>query len=180
MNAEEFKAWLDEFIPEENLWKRMRSETINQCMQAMPDADEERIGKVPDAMEEVTASSDAGSSKDAGGAAEEYDPFWDSESWTMYGMWVQSTEEYGFNVCPWCGKRPMLAFNSSPFAATCPRGCPRQLFVLSDLLSCLMYGADFVKHEMRLFWNQAVAIERNRMREEEAADVMKKVQERLE
>ena len=55
MNAEEFKAWLDEFIPEENLWKRMRSETINQCMQAMPDADEERIGKGLDAMEEVTA-----------------------------------------------------------------------------------------------------------------------------
>ena len=89
---------------------------------------------------------------------EGYDPFWDSESWTMYGMWVQSTEEYGFDVCPWCGKRPMLAFNSPPFAATCPRGCPRQLFVLSDPVSCLLHGADFAKHELRWFWHQRVLL----------------------
>ena len=55
MSSEEFKAWLDEFLPEENLWERTRRETINLWKQAMPDADEESLGKVLDAMEEVSA-----------------------------------------------------------------------------------------------------------------------------
>ena len=55
MSSEEFKAWLDELLPEENMWERTRRETINICMQVMPDMDEERIGKVLDVMDEVTA-----------------------------------------------------------------------------------------------------------------------------
>ena len=180
MSTEEFKAWLDEFIPEENLWKRMRRETINQCMQAMPDADEERIGKVLDVMEEVIASSGAKCLRNTGGTMEEYDPFWDGGYSEGHSPWVQSTEEHGFDPCPRCGKLPMLALETPPFMAVCPAGCPRQLFVTGSEVSRLIHGPDFAKHEMRSFWNQAVAIERNRMREEEAADVMKKVLERLE
>ena len=55
MTYEEFKAWLDRFLPEENMWERMRRETICMCKQAMPDADEESIGKVLDVMDEVSA-----------------------------------------------------------------------------------------------------------------------------
>lgn len=42
-------------MTEENMWERMRRETICMCMQAMPDADEERIERVLDVMDEVSA-----------------------------------------------------------------------------------------------------------------------------
>ena len=53
--GEEFKAWLDELFPEENMWERTRRETICMCMQVMPDADEKRIERVLDVMDEVSA-----------------------------------------------------------------------------------------------------------------------------
>ena len=55
MTDDTLLAWLNELLPEENMWERTRRETISICMQVMPDMDEERIGKVLDVMDEVTA-----------------------------------------------------------------------------------------------------------------------------
>lgn len=99
--------------------------------------------------------------------SDDWEPFWDEGYSDAYGPWIQSTEEHGFDPCPRCGKRPMLALETPPFMAVCPEGCPRQLFVTSDEASRLVHGDDFAKHEMRSFWHQAVIIERNRMREED-------------
>lgn len=97
---------------------------------------------------------------------EEYDPFWDSGCADSYGPWVQSTEEYGFDICPWCWKRPMLALEARPFAASCPRGCPRPLFMRGDWVSCMVHGEDFAKHELRWFWHQHVLINTKYLYEE--------------
>ena len=96
---------------------------------------------------------------------EGYDPFWDGGYADRYGPWVQSTEEYGFDECPWCGRRPMLALESPPFAASCPRGCPHQLFVKGDSVSCMVHGEDLAKHELRWIWHQRVMIEMKYKRE---------------
>ena len=49
------KAWLDELFPGENMWERMRREQMAMCKQVMPDADEKRIERVLDVMDEVSA-----------------------------------------------------------------------------------------------------------------------------
>ena len=122
---------------------------------------------IVDAMDEVVARPGARASEGAEGAVTDFDPFWDMGYADKYGPWMQSTEEYGFDVCPRCGRRPMLALETPPFAASCPRGCPRQLFVRSDTASLGIHGVDFAKHEMKWFWHQRVLVEENRMREED-------------
>ena len=98
--------------------------------------------------------------------SDDWEPFWDEGYSDTYGPWIQSTEEHGFDPCPRCGKRPMLAFERSPFAASCPRGCPHPLFVRGLWVSCLMYGEDLAKHELRWIWHQEVLISTKYLHEE--------------
>lgn len=98
--------------------------------------------------------------------SDDWEPFWDEGYSDVYGPWIQSTEEYGFDPCPRCGRLPMLAIESPPYVACCSRGCPHPLFARWDWTT-LLVSEDFSKYHLRWIWHQAVAVERNRMREED-------------